>query len=134
VVDNLPSAKKNGIIHLIDDDSDIVRIATKALQNSGYSVHGFSSTEEALEDIERQCRQSVSLLITDIRMAGHSGIEVAKRTRAIVREVPVIFLTGFEMHESEFAKIFPTLEGQNVFLQKPVSIDKLTQTVKELTG
>jgi FixJ family two-component response regulator len=129
-MDNLPN-KSDGIIHLVDDERDIVSAFTQVLERYGYSVHAFSNTDEALKDITT-CGKKVSLLITDIRMPGHSGFEMARIARAAVPHVPVIFMTAFEVNSSEFDKVFPTLEGQNKFFQKPVHINELIETVQEL--
>lgn len=110
---NLPRGDTpgQGVIHIVDDERDIATVAAKALELHGYTVHSFSDPEKALMDIEVKCRKKVGMLITDIRMPRRSGFEVAKRTRAIVPDVPVIFMTAFEMNSPEFDKVFPSLGG-----------------------
>ena len=117
-------------IHIIDDEKDIVNAAASALNRHGYSVHSFSSASEALEDIEMKCRERVSMLITDVRMPAYSGFEIARRTRAITPDVPVVFMTAFEINTTEFDKIFPSLKV-NEFLQKPFQLQRLLQVVKK---
>jgi FixJ family two-component response regulator len=70
------------------------------------------------------------MLITDMRMPGHSAFEIARRTRSIVPDVPVIFMTAFEINHAEFGMIFPSLEI-NEFLQKPFHMKQLLQVVKK---
>jgi len=118
------------IVHIIDDEKDIVIATASALKRHGYAVHSFSSASEALEDIEMKCRERVSMLITDVRMPLHSGFEIARRTRAIIPDVPVVFMTAFEINSMEFDKIFPSLKV-NEFLQKPCQIQRLLQIVKK---
>lgn len=120
----------NRAIHIIDDEKDIVTAAASALKRHGYAVHSFSSASEALEDIEMKCRERVSMLITDVRMPAHSGFEIARRTRAIIPDVPVVFMTAFEINTTEFDKIFPSLKV-NEFLQKPFQLQRLLQVVKK---
>ena len=119
----------NGVIHIVDDEKDIVSLAASALQREGYAVHSFTSPSEALKDIELVCKKKVKMLITDIRMPEHRGFEVAKRTRLIVPEIPVILMTAFEINSSEFETMFPSFKV-NAFLQKPFGVDKLLQVVK----
>jgi FixJ family two-component response regulator len=92
----------DGVIHLIDDEQDIVTVAAAALQSNGYAVHSFSDPAKALEDMELKCREKVGMVITDIRMPGHSGFDIARRTRMIKHDVPVILMTAFEINPAEF--------------------------------
>lgn len=123
------AAQDDAVIHVVDDEKDIVQVATRILERNGYSVHSFSNATEALSDIEVKCREKVSMLITDVRMPGHSGFEVARRTRVIVPDVPVIFMTAFEINDTEFGKLFPSLHV-NEFLQKPFDATKLLKVVQ----
>jgi FixJ family two-component response regulator len=118
------------IIHFIDDEKDMAIATASALKRHGHAVHAFSSASEALEDIETKCRGKVSMLITDVRMPVYSGFEIARRTRAIIPDVPVVFMTAFEINSIEFDKIFPSLKV-NEFLQKPCQIQRLLQVVKK---
>jgi CheY-like chemotaxis protein len=125
-IDHTPA--EVGVIHIVDDEKDIVTVATSALEHEGYTVHSFTSPEEALNDIEIRCRKKVKMLITDIRLPVHSGFELARRTRAIVPDAPVIFITAFEIMPTEFEKLFPSLQI-NSFLQKPFHIKQLIEMV-----
>ena len=119
-----------GVIHLVDDEKDIVAAATRALEQAGYTVHSFSNPSEALADIELKCKKNVGMLISDIRMSVHSGFEVARRTRDIVPDVPVIFMTAFEVNSKEFEHVFPSFKV-NAFLQKPFDVQKLLDVVRK---
>jgi DNA-binding NtrC family response regulator len=126
----LTKAVSKGVIHVIDDEINIVSMASGALERDGYQVHSFTNTSIALDDIETTCRQMVSMIITDIRMPCHNGFEIARKTRAIVPEVPIIFMTVFEINLSEFNAVFPSLKGANL-LQKPFHIDQLLEIVRK---
>jgi len=121
---------RKGIIHIVDDEQDIVSIATKALEQEGFTVHPFTSPSEALKDIEGSCMTNVSMLITDVRMPEHSGFDVARRTRAVAPDVSVIFMTAFEISPAEFRKMFPSFEV-NEFLPKPFRVQKLVDVVRK---
>ena len=117
----------------MDDEADIVSVAKTALESEGYTVHSFTNAQKALEDIEMKCRKKVGMLITDIRMPVHSGFEVARRTRAIVPDVPVIFMTAFEINSLEFDRLFPSLQV-NEFLQKPFHMQQLSEIARKYLG
>jgi two-component system cell cycle response regulator CpdR len=118
------------VIHLIDDEPDIVSIAAAALQDSGYAVHSFTDPAKALEDIEVKCREKMGMLITDIRMPGYSGFDIARKARSIVPDLPVVFMTAFEINQPEFEKMFPSLKVDE-FLQKPFRVNRLLQVVRQ---
>lgn len=128
--DQVASIKNKGIIHLIDDEKDVVNVVSSALQRNGYVVHAFSRSSEALEDMEK-CKEKVSMVITDIRMPEYSGFDIARRARAIVPSVPIVFMTAFEINDSEFKKVFPSLGGDVQFLEKPFHIEKLLSVVQK---
>ena len=121
------------IIYVIDNKKDIVTFVTSALERNGYSVHSFTDSKEALNDIVLNCsmnRKKVHMIITDIRMPEVNGFEIARRVRDINPDIPVVFMTAFEINSSEFHQVFPSLQVKE-FLQKPFQIQKLIDTVKK---
>lgn len=118
----------DGIIHFVDDEPDIVRIAKEALQKNGFSVHAFTDSSDAINCI-RNCKEKTSMLITDLRMPEFSGFDIAREARAIKPDVPIVFITAFEINDIEFEKVFPSIEI-NEFLQKPFSIHDLSSMIK----
>jgi DNA-binding NtrC family response regulator len=120
-------------IYVIDNEKDIVTFVTSALERNGYSVHSFTDSREALNDIVLNCsmnRKKVHMIITDIRMPEVNGFEIARRVRDINPDIPVVFMTAFEINSSEFHQVFPSLQVKE-FLQKPFQIQKLIDTVKK---
>jgi DNA-binding NtrC family response regulator len=113
----------------VDDDTDIVRIAATALLNDGYLVHSFSSPAKAMEDFD-ECNKKMSIVITDIRMPGHSGFDIARKARAVNPNIPIVFMTAFEIMPDELKTVFPSLQGVDT-LQKPFSIVKLLDMVRK---
>ena len=130
--DNIIS--NQGVIYVIDNEKDIVTFVTSVLERNGYSVHSFTDSTEALKDIELNCssksKKKVHMIITDIRMPEVNGFEIARRVQAINSDIPIVFITAFEINSSEFHQLFPSLQV-NEFLQKPFHIQKLIDTVKK---
>jgi len=129
-VEHPTDTKNNGTIHVIDDEKDITAAISFALRREGYKVHSFTRVSELLNDIEQKCKTDVSLLITDIRMPELSGFEVARKFRAMNPGVPIIFITAFEIGISEFNKVFPSLQVNDI-LQKPFHLKDLLEVVKK---
>jgi two-component system response regulator FlrC len=70
------------------------------------------------------------MLITDVRMPGYSGFDIARRSRAVVPDLPVVFMTAFEINQTEFEKMFPSLKVED-FLQKPFRMNRLLRIVEQ---
>jgi DNA-binding NtrC family response regulator len=68
------------------------------------------------------------VMILDLKMPGIDGIEVLKRVKQTRPEIEVIILTG---HGSEEDRTTCMGLGAFAYLQKPVDIDLLTETLKK---
>lgn len=90
-----PAPRVSAGVVLLVEDEDVVRTALgRMLGSLGFSVLEASSGDEALELIGYDQEDGIDLVVTDIRMPGISGPELAKRIRA-VRDVPVLFVSGY---------------------------------------
>jgi DNA-binding NtrC family response regulator len=67
-------------------------------------------------------------MILDLRMPGIDGIEVLRRVKDTQPDIEVIILTG---HGSEADKATCMKLGAFAYLQKPVDIDELSQTIRK---
>ena len=112
------------IVHLVLSDPVLVELVTQTLDLNGYDVHSFTDTSIAIHDIEK-CRESVSVLITEELMPPGNGYELAKHTRAVAPNIPLVFVSDFKMNPEEFGKVFPKLEGLITFIRSPIDVDKL---------
>ena len=85
-------------ILVIDDEQDIVFLASERLTSWGYQVLTATSGEEALQMVEQQLPD---LILLDIIMPQMKGREVCARLRANpkTQHIPVIFLTALGMPE-----------------------------------
>jgi two-component system cell cycle response regulator CpdR len=79
-------------ILLAEDDNDMRRFLTKALQTAGYDVVSFDNGRSAYE---RMREEPFTLLLTDIVMPEMDGIELARRATEIDPDLKVMFITGF---------------------------------------
>lgn len=76
---------------VVDDDLEILRLATSFLEREGMMVLSASSGEEAI----RMVRENrIDLTITDFHMPGMKGIELACRIREIVPDMLILMITG----------------------------------------
>ncbi|MGI8720192.1 MAG: response regulator, partial [Nitrososphaeraceae archaeon] len=68
--------------------------------------------------------QKYSLIITDIRMPGMSGIELITRLSKINPEIKVILMSAFDLNGDNLKHI-----DYEEFIQKPVHMRSLVQTI-----
>ena len=78
---------------LLVEDEFLIRLTlAETLADAGYEV---VEAEDADEALARLGESPVDLLLTDIQLPGPvNGNELAKRVRAVLPELPVIFMTG----------------------------------------
>ncbi len=88
-----PIATASGARLLLVEDEFLIRLTlAETLQDAGYEVVEAEDADEALAHL---ATGPVDLLLTDIQLPGPAdGKELAKRVRAILPELPVIFMTG----------------------------------------
>jgi DNA-binding NtrC family response regulator len=115
---------------VVDDDPDTVRVLALCLHNYGFLVDAFSNPKDALQEIKSN-PESYSLMLSDGLMPELSGIQLAEKVKERNPNVKVLLLTGSEMADNEFSKVFPSTSVDG-FLQKPISIRKLTDKILSL--
>jgi DNA-binding NtrC family response regulator len=117
---------------VVDDEPDIVHVLKLGLQQNGFLVDGFTNSEEALQSLKSNA-ESYCLVLSDVRMPGLSGIQLAKRVKEINPNVKVVLMTAFEIRDNEFSKVFPSTRVDG-FVQKPIGIRELTNKILNITG
>jgi CheY-like chemotaxis protein len=117
---------------VVDDDSDIVQVLKMGLVKNKFSVDAFTNPNDALQSFKPNA-DSYFLVLSDIRMPGLTGIQLARKVKAINPNVKVVLMTAFEIKDEEFSKVFPSTNVDG-FVQKPISIRELTNKVLSLLG
>jgi CheY-like chemotaxis protein len=119
--------RRDRLILLVDDDSDVRAVTSSMLDDAGYQVIEADSSAAALECLERQDRD-IALMVADIAMPGMSGIELARAARCMRPELPVVFVTGFAGAAMPPAGANPG-DGSNRLLRKPFRAAELAAMV-----
>ena len=79
-------------ILLAEDDEDMRRFLTRALEHAGYQVVSFNN---GLSAYERLREEPFHLLLTDIVMPEMDGIELARKASELDPDLKIMFITGF---------------------------------------
>lgn len=109
------------------DDEDVLATLKKGLESSNFQVHAFGDPVEALNLIKSS--QSPSLLISDIRLPGMNGFELARAVYEHNPDMKIVMLTAFEIDKAEFERVVP-LTRIDALVNKPVTIRKLVNTIE----
>ncbi|MGB8772035.1 MAG: response regulator [Candidatus Korobacteraceae bacterium] len=79
-------------ILFVDDHELLARLSCDILEMQGYRAVSACSAQDALDKLTRQ---KFDLVVTDFRMEGMNGLELAKQVHASSPEIPVIIVTGY---------------------------------------
>lgn len=114
-------------ILVVDDESIIRNLLTDVLTDAGYEVKAVSTGEEALIEIREN---SYSIVITDLRMPGLSGIEVIKKVKQINADICIILITAYPSIESAIEAM---REGAYDYITKPFNIEEIKLVLRRAT-
>lgn len=78
---------------LVEDEPLITNLVETSLREAGFDVMAAGDAPSAIKELERQADRFCGL-ITDIRMSGGSGWDIAHRARELVPGLPVVYVTG----------------------------------------
>ena len=109
-------------ILVIDDEKDIRDLVSRTLTGAGYNVTSAGTVPEAEQLI---IKKKWDLVISDVMIPHLGGFEIADLVKA-KKDTPVILLTGMDKEI-----LNSTLTEANAILIKPVSAQKLLDTVRE---
>lgn len=115
-------------ILLVEDESQIRRMACEFLRESGYTVLAAANGIEALQILEKQ-QEPVHLIITDVVMPQMNGRELAERAAILRPEIKALYMSGYT---NDAIIRHGMLDSGTWFIQKPFSPDSLTRRVREV--
>ena len=124
-----PDSAPSRHILVADDEPHIGRIIQLKLERAPYEVSLVPDGRAAIEALEGD--EPIDLVLLDIMMPYHSGLEVLARMKEIPhrRETPVIILTAKGQHpDREQAMEL----GATDFFTKPFSPNKLLVRINEI--
>lgn len=113
-------------ILLVEDEPPIRALTREFLESLGYEVLAAAGGEEALRAAE-QFTGRIDLLLTDVRMPGMSGRELAHRLLPLREGMKVLYISGFVDDILAREGVSNTNEW---FLEKPFAFDDLAQKIR----
>jgi len=79
-------------ILFVDDHEVLARLSCEILEMQGYRAVSAYNADEALAKFDRE---KFDILVTDFRMEGMDGLQLARKIHAKDPTLPVIIVTGY---------------------------------------
>ena len=105
---------------VVDDEASLRLYMARVLEDEGYAVLEAENGPEALSMLDAGETGSVQLVITDVRMPGMSGKDLAARLAERPSSPPVLFVSGSHT------------DVPGPLLKKPFLPDDLTAVARNL--
>ncbi|MCC6607289.1 MAG: response regulator [Anaerolineae bacterium] len=115
-------------ILLVDDDPNLRDMLRAMLEMGGFAV---IEAEDGLDALEKLEEITPDVLVLDVMMPNLDGVSLCKQLRndAEFVSLPIIMLSGKTQHRAVEEGM---AAGANLYLCKPITVDELIRSVREL--
>ena len=128
--DTIPQSVQGSETILVVEDEKVVRkVVSSILQKKGYKVMAAASGEEALSLAQRQDKNSIQLVLTDVVMSGMNGVELAKQLTLRHPEAKVVFMSGYA---GKAVILHEILHPGMPYIQKPFTPEALARKIRKV--
>ena len=119
-----------GMVGIVDDDSDISMIFADALRGiDGISVFTFNDSLEALKHFTNN-KEEYILVICDLMMPRLDGLDLVKKIKKLRPKTRTMIISGYEIEPGEL-QIDINKGIIDKIIQKPISMNGLRREVKD---
>ena len=113
-------------ILIVDDDPDVLELFSLALSSEGAIVETASDGDEAITALRTS---KPDLVVLDMMLPRRSGFLVLEQIQDIPEAPPVLMVTA---NEGRRHKAYAQSLGVGAYLNKPVAMERLLETVETL--
>ena len=116
-------------ILLVEDEEDLLRLIQKYFEKNGLYVGAYTSPLLALEEFMKNTDDNgYDLVISDFRMPGMNGIELATLIRKMNKDIPIILMTAYDTIDVDPL----ILEFLNIeyIITKPIKLRTFIEKIK----
>jgi DNA-binding response OmpR family regulator len=125
---NYPQQGKKKIL-AVDDEPDLTKLCSLALEYHGFKVDTFNDPLEALSNYKPGY---YDLVILDIKMPKMDGFELYDEIKKKDNKAKVCFLTASELYYEEFRKKEYCALDRELFIRKPIDNEELLREVSKI--
>ena len=118
-------------ILLVEDETDLMELYRDVLSGAGHEVDGFTDPLKAYSHFQENTDR-YDAVISDVRMEGMSGIQLAIKLKGINKNVKIFLMSAFEFTDKNNSDI-KEIELKD-FLQKPFHMQQLLSMVEKHIG
>jgi len=113
---------------IVDDEPNLLRAVAAVLRGEGFEVSTARSGREALVAVTKNLPD---LIVSDVRMPGMDGFELARRLRHAPNFalLPIVFLTAKDETED---RVEGFRSGVDAYLTKPFEPDELVAVINNI--
>lgn len=116
------------VVLVVDDESIVVDISKRKLEERGYEVLTASNGQEALDCLKSKIPDLILLDIQTPQMNGYTFIMEKNKVPEYVN-IPVVVLTAYNEMEPLFQR-----HGVKAYLLKPLKLQDLVDKVAQVIG
>jgi CheY-like chemotaxis protein len=120
------AARRSARVLIVDDEPQVLATLTELIESSGHSVTAAGSGAAALRAF---APTRFDVVLSNVGMAGMNGWDFAERLRAIDREIPLLFITGWGLREEERIRLARLRVRRCLF--KPVRPEDLDAAIQD---
>ena len=115
-------------ILVVDDGKTIVKIITKKLEASSFEVIAAYDGQEA---VLKARQENPDLILLDLNLPGMNGFMVCRILKFDVnfKHIPIIMFTALKSDADKWRGLEV---GADAYLTKPVDLDVLVETIREM--
>ena len=110
-------------VWVLDDDKSIRWVFEKALSKANLPCLCFSNTNEAINQFNHE---TPSVILSDIRMPGESGIDFLTKVKEKFPHIPIIIMTAYSDLDTAVSAF---QKGAFEYIAKPFDIDKVIEII-----
>ena len=112
-------------VWVLDDDKSIRWVFEKALSRADIPCQCFSNTNEAINQFNHE---TPSVILSDIRMPGESGIDFLTKVKEKFPNIPIIIMTAYSDLDTAVSAF---QKGAFEYIAKPFDIDKVLEIINQ---
>ena len=110
-------------IWILDDDKSIRWVFEKALAKAGLPCKTFANTNEAINQFNHD---KPSVILSDIRMPGESGLVFLTKVKEKFPNIPIIIMTAYSDLDTAVASF---KKGAFEYIAKPFDVNKVLEVI-----
>lgn len=114
---------------IADDEKNICLMIRKLVNWSEYGMEVIALVHNGLDAMEIIEQQRPEVVISDIRMPGHDGLALVKRSRELALDTDFVIISGYKQFEYAHTALNMGVEH---YLLKPIDQRELEQTLSRI--